>query len=463
MKMKNYFSMAVLATAFAFVACSSDNELAGDTAGSSDTKIWKMQVNAERNANGTRALTINGSNLDASWETTDVITVMNGVSNAGTLQPKTTGVSAVLEGTLTGEYNVGDALTLWWPSNEVSYAGQDGTLSKVSSTYDYSKAEVQVATVDADRNVLTTSAATFVSQQAIGKFSFTDGTNTLAVKELTITADHLSGSPLSITNGNDTKTDPMYIALHNTSGSSEAYTFTVTTTDDKTYKATFNANIADGKYYSNITLTVTEVAPNYEAVDLGLPSGTKWANMNVGASTETEYGDYFAWGETKPKQDYSWSTYKWCNGSSTTLTKYNTDSGYGTDPDNKTDLDPEDDAAHVNMGGTWRMPTAADFHELINNTTAEWVSDYNGSGISGFRFTNKSDASKYIFLPAAGNRGGTALYSQGSRGLYWSSSLTGTPSYNQHLGFFAPSTVSETFYSYRYYGQSVRAVMPKEN
>lgn len=451
--MKNYFSMAVLATAFAFVACSSDNELAGDTAGSSDTKIWKMQVNAERNANGTRALTPDGSNLNVTWETTDVITVMNGVSNAGTLQPKTTGVSAVLEGTLTGEYNVGDALTLWWPSNEVSYAGQDGTLSKVSSTYDYSKAEVQVATVDADRNVLTTSAATFVSQQAIGKFSFTDGTNTLAVKELTITADHLSGSPLSITNGNDTKTDPMYIALHNTSGSSEAYTFTVTTTDDKTYKATFNANIADGKYYSNITLTVTEVAPNYEAVDLGLPSGTKWANMNVGATTETEYGDYFAWGEVTPKTDYSWSTYKWCNGSTSTFTKYNTQTTYGT-VDNKTVLEAADDAASANMGGTWRMPTEAEFKELIENTTHAWVTDYKGSGVNGYTFTGNGNS---IFLPAAGYRYHTDLVDQGSKGLYWSSSLEESYPFDGRTLYGVQVGGS---YAYREYGHSVRAVKP---
>lgn len=86
-------------------------------------------------------------------------------------------------------------------------------------------------------------------------------------------------------------------------------------------------------------------------VDLGLPSGLKWTTCNVGVDSPEEYGDYFAWGETTPKTTCDWGTYKWCNGSETTMIKYCTDSDYGT-VDNKTILDPEDDAATVNMGGS---------------------------------------------------------------------------------------------------------------
>lgn len=92
----------------------------------------------------------------------------------------------------------------------------------------------------------------------------------------------------------------------------------------------------------------------HEWVDLGLPSGTLWATCNVGADTPEGFGDYFAWGETAPKDDYSWETYRWCNGYFNTMTKYCTNGSYGT-VDNRTELDPEDDAAYVNWGSSWRM------------------------------------------------------------------------------------------------------------
>ena len=92
----------------------------------------------------------------------------------------------------------------------------------------------------------------------------------------------------------------------------------------------------------------------------------KWATCNVGATKPEEYGDYFAWGETDPKSTYDWSTYKYCNGSSSTLTKYNTDNSQGT-VDNKTTLDLSDDAARANWGDSWRMPTDAELTELRSN------------------------------------------------------------------------------------------------
>ncbi len=105
-------------------------------------------------------------------------------------------------------------------------------------------------------------------------------------------------------------------------------------------------------------------------VDLGLPSGTLWATCNVGASKPEEYGDYFAWGETTPKSTYYWSTYKWCKGSETTMTKYCTRSDYGYNgfTDNLTELQPEDDAATANWGSVWKMPSYAQFSELFNSS-----------------------------------------------------------------------------------------------
>ena len=127
---------------------------------------------------------------------------------------------------------------------------------------------------------------------------------------------------------------------------------------------------------------------SYEYVDLGL--SVKWATFNVGATKLEEYGDYCAWGETEPYYEvgyaqespqahwkdgysagYGWSNYKWCNGSYSTLTKYNTSTSYGT-IDNKTVLDPEDDVAHVKWGGSWRMPTFGELSELHNSCTWTW-------------------------------------------------------------------------------------------
>ena len=117
-------------------------------------------------------------------------------------------------------------------------------------------------------------------------------------------------------------------------------------------------------------LETSGVENGYEWVDLGLPSGLKWATCNVGATKPKEIGDLFAWGEVEPKEDYSLGNYKWYNASDSTYTKYYTDSKNNTKTkgivDNKVVLDKEDDAASVNMGGRWRMPTDEEFLELMN-------------------------------------------------------------------------------------------------
>ena len=188
-------------------------------------------------------------------------------------------------------------------------------------------------------------------------------------------------------------------------------------------------------------------------VDLGL--SVKWATCNVGATKPEEYGNYYAWGETTPKTTYSWSTYKWCNGSSTTMTKYCTDSDYGT-VDNKTVLDKEDDAAAVNMGGSWRMPTKAEQDELQTKCTWTWTYDYNGTGVAGRIVTSKTNGNS-IFLPAAGYRGNSGLKYVGSDGNYWSSSLSTGYSYNACSLYFYSDGV---YWSNdgRCYGRSVRGV-----
>ena len=191
----------------------------------------------------------------------------------------------------------------------------------------------------------------------------------------------------------------------------------------------------------------------YEAVDLGL--SVKWATCNVGADTPEEYGDYFAWGETESKSYYSWSTYEWCNGSYNTMTKYCNNSSYGYNgfTDNKSVLDPEDDAAHVNWDGRWRMPTDAEWTELRTQCVWTWTTlggknGYNVRGPNG----------NTIFLPAAGYRNGTSLYGAGSRGNYWSSSLITDDPFNALYVDFSSSSVYRYYYALRFNGLSVRPV-----
>ena len=191
-------------------------------------------------------------------------------------------------------------------------------------------------------------------------------------------------------------------------------------------------------------------ANGHEYVDLGL--SVKWATCNIGATTPEDYGNYYAWGETKPQSTYNWSTYKWCNGSSSTFTKYNTSSSFGT-VDNKTVLDLADDAARANWGGSWRMPTDAEWQELRDNCTWTWKTL---NGINGFEVKGPNGNS--IFLPAAGYRGNDDLYSAGDFGHYWSSSLYAvSPIGAWDVNFFSDNVSGG--YGSRYCGLSVRAVM----
>ena len=193
---------------------------------------------------------------------------------------------------------------------------------------------------------------------------------------------------------------------------------------------------------------------DHDYVDLGLPSGLLWATCNVGANAPGEYGDYFAWGETELKHTYNWITYKYCNGSDRQLTKYCTRSDYGYNgfTDNLTILLPEDDAATVNWGNGWRMPTKEEWKELYQNTTCIWTTQ---NGVKGRLFTAPNDSS--LFLPAAGYRWNDSLYINNSNDYYWSSSLsTDASGYAWGLSFNSDGYGMNGYY--RSYGRSVRAV-----
>ena len=150
-------------------------------------------------------------------------------------------------------------------------------------------------------------------------------------------------------------------------------------------------------------------------IDLGLPSGTKWSCSNVGANSPAECGDYFAWGETAPKSSYTKYNYKWyIGGDDHKISKYCTISDYGT-VDNREELELEDDAAYVNWGAEWRMPSLSHVYELLNNCTSEWTTV---SGIGGYVFKGKSNNGA-VFFPAAGFYNSRGFRSLGTGAAYW--------------------------------------------
>lgn len=226
----------------------------------------------------------------------------------------------------------------------------------------------------------------------------------------------------------------------------------------------------------------TEAGYNY--VDLGLTSGTKWATANVGADSPQDYGNYYAWGETTTKETYNENTYKYFkDGNYRKITKYCSDRNCGNNgfTDTKTILDLSDDAAYINWGGKWRMPTKVQQDELINECYWVWTESYSGSNVKGYIvykaknssdkgvkvYSNGTPSSSYslsdahIFLSATGtyidgDLDGTEHYAN-----YISSSLnTDNPSYAWEL-YFYPDFVDSP-YENRYFGLSVRAVISGE-
>ena len=227
-----------------------------------------------------------------------------------------------------------------------------------------------------------------------------------------------------------------------------------------TFEATADVN-GDGYITSaDITIVYDILLGNpyeiHEHVDLGLPSGTLWATTNVGANSPEEYGDYFAWGETTSKDIYDWNTYQWSNGKWNKMTKYCVNSTYGDNGfvDNKTELDPEDDAATANWGPEWRMPSKEQFDELLAECDWEWTTS---NGVNGYKLTSKHNGAS-LFLPAAGYHFGSELYSTGTIAYFWSRSLYPTRSYYAYYMWFHTSGNKSVEQGDRDSGFTVRAV-----
>lgn len=240
---------------------------------------------------------------------------------------------------------------------------------------------------------------------------------------------------------------------------------------------TYITNKCLAQQYQLTSNNVTNGTENgYQWIDLGL--SVLWATCNVGATKPEEYGDYYAWGEvdtyyepgyaqektnthwkSNKEKGYAWESYKWCDGSGTTINKYNNNDYYGL-VDNKRNLDINDDVAHIKWGGNWRMPTLSDFDELYEWCTRSWEKNNN---VWGIRFTSERVGYEgfSIFLPASGARDGNTIEYLNSGGFYWETTiLDEQPS--RACGFAFIKDKIEWRSPSRVNGLTVRAVCPKK-
>ena len=207
---------------------------------------------------------------------------------------------------------------------------------------------------------------------------------------------------------------------------------------------------------TNRTSTNNNIHNGHEYVDLGL--SVMWATCNVGASTPEEYGDYFAWGEVEPKKTYSWENYRWCKKTIFYILKYNDNKKSEGIVDKKTQLELVDDAAYINWGGHWRLPTSAEFQELCRKCVWSWTIQ---NGIKGYKIVSKINRN-CIFLPAGGNMqyrpySNEELAGVGRYAKYWSKSLPKSESTQAYCLFFHSEDMGISDY-YRNSGLSIRPV-----
>ena len=330
-----------------------------------------------------------------------------------------------------GEYNHGQSCTLRATANAgFSFTNWTENGEVVSTNANYTFSVTDNRTLVANFTILTYTVSVSANPSNGGSVSGGGTFPASSTATLTATANPDYAFTKWTENGYTVSTDANY-------------TFTVTS--DRTLVANF-----EGAFNGHVY------------VDLGLPSGTLWATCNVGATTPESYGDYFAWGETTPKSNYDWTTYKYCHGSYDQITKYcnNATYGYNGFTDNLTVLLPSDDAATANWGDGWRTPTENEWNELWQNTTSTWTTQ---NGVNGFLFTARNG--NRVFLPAAGGRYESSLGGAGNWGYYWTSNLF-TYDYpgSVAVGNFIAETFQGTEVGERCKGYTVRPVYtPRKN
>ena len=388
-------------------------------------------------------LPANASVKEVSWESSS--TSVATVSETGEVNAISPGTAQITVTTADGGKTASCSVTVKAKVIPVSSV----SLNKTSLTMTVGDTETLVSTVlpenatdpsvtwtSGNTSIATVSSTGEISAKAVGLTTVTVKTNdggktatcTVTVKPVNVSSVTLNRETLSLILG-ETVTLTATVLPENAANksvvwsSSNTTVATVSTSGVVTAKAAGTATITvtatDGGSKATCLLTVTawivDGSENgHEYVDLGLPSGVKWATCNVGASTPEEYGNYYAWGETDTKSEYNWENYKFRisgdSDSNVKLSKYVD----GIPPL----LEYSDDAARANWGGKWRMPMYREIDELRNYCTFTWTTQ---NGVNGCKVSGRNGRS--IFLPAAGSRQDTVLWRDGIRCYYWSAEL----------------------------------------
>ena len=377
----------------AFTACSSDNDESADA-----PHFYNVTLTASMGDAETRALSENGSNINASFTTGDIVEVVDAHGNSvGTLTAQADGPSTTLSGTITGSINVNDVLTLYYLSATAKYDGQDGTLDGIAAHQHFAKGTVTVSSTDP--LTFTPSPVNLAPKQSITKFTFP-----VNVKNFHITAAGLvqsivgDGEPTigAVTGALTSPSTSVYVALRNNTDTKQAYSFTIQDEAGNWYTATKNAKLTDGRIYAvDIALTPLPALTSTNVGDIGVLDGlpaivlnstTAVALKNVGALYLEDYGTYY--------------------------TFENRASG---------------------LTGTWYVPTRTELEALAAKPNT-WGAPY---GVNGRTFTIGSNS---IFLPAAGLDDGDNVpsdyYNVSIIGYYWSTDeiVSGTTAYSLQFG-----------------------------
>lgn len=486
MNMKKYLSLVALAVAVAATSCSEDTT-SGSAQYSSETTDVTLTASLDMPESRVGMNRKDESKASLYWHENDAISVFtkNATTNVTknekfTTTAKTGATTAEFSGKIS---NGAQLMYTAYPYNEKHTLNDDGTLTYIlPSEYNYTTVESNIfpkdgtypsnntympmyGAISGDNNVAFTHLGGMIVIR-IDKMPITEGTLTVtSVEKLcgkfeVILSDTPIQDDTQITT--ETASDDNGKVTFNFSnakeGSAGVFYLPLATGDYHNFKVT----LSDGKGYSQTEdygtrsvsrTTITAISlestllkiDDHWFVDLGLPSGVLWATTNVGAETPTDCGDYYAWGETTTKEDYSEASY-----TLPALSKY-----YSTDWDQMFTLNAEDDAATVNWGKDCRMPTVGEFQELIDNCT--WtettLTNSNNESVSGVKFTSKTNGNS-IFLPAGGLRYRKELPDSNSGIFYWSNFG------NSYSAAYALSSVDDSILSggTPYNGHSVRPV-----
>lgn len=241
----------------------------------------------------------------------------------------------------------------------------------------------------------------------------------------------------------------LYTEKHASFGQKQGYKLNVTKDPDLAsllkgyYKSVHKVNGGESKPQPSISQSNNT---QNERIDLGLSSGILWATCNIGASSPSEIGDFFAWGEKEPKDTYGWETYKLCRGSYNSIFKYN-------EADGKNVLDSQDDVAKSRLGGEWRIPTKEDMEELVKECEWKWTSQ---NGQLGWMVIGSNN--NYIFLPASGSASSYRIAGVNELGRYWTATRDESNYSAYNLRFKEGTDTIVVVDDTRFYGRTVRPV-----